>query len=762
MELNLARFNTNSISKILLLTVCLSGFAFAGFGVIRGRVLDKTTGLSLAGANVIVEGTDNGCATGTDGTFALTNLQPGEVRLIVSMIGYGSARQTCVLYPNSVSEVYFALESIILETGQNITVIGRSGENLTVEQYRNANLTSTEDMIARLEGVNLITRGNFAQEPIFRGLSGGQVNITIDGMKCFGACTDRMDPVSSYIEVDALNSVELGQGALALENGATIGGSLNMTHSRPEFMITPTTNWSVRAEAQTAIKGQKTACSWARNNPGWGLIINATYRRAGDYTSGQGQQIPFTAYEKINYNLGLLKRLSDRSEFYLDFIGDDAFDVGYAALPMDVGYAQMRLLGLSTLTTGIRPWWPRFEIKVYGNFVNHWMDDSKRDSLFMNMHMDMPGFTRTAGAYADAVFIPADGQLLQVRSEFYRSTYYADMVMYPIGSSPMEMVTWPGVVRWNAGQYLEYQLALQQHMTMKAALRYDVFWSEVTDPTGQEELHIAYPNDPLQRVDHLFTGNLFLDYRINPAWQTTVAIASGQRIPTITEAYGYYLYVAFDGYLYSGNPNLKPERSLQLEWRNRVETDWFDVGINLYRYNLVDYIFGAVNPDGIDVHYAKGWKDYQNSGNAFIHGLELSVLSELDWHWSVFGGLSYETGRLTDLNDNLPMIPPLSIHGAIKYRRYPWWIQLETKWNAAQPDYSLTSGENATAAYLIIGLRSEYVLTDGIKINVGIDNLMNNSYHDHLDWADVPRPGRNIYLSIAIDDNLFNYIKREL
>ena len=56
--------------------------------------------------------------------------------------------------------------------------------------------TSTEKVLQSVPGVNMIRRGNFAQEPTIRGLNAAQINVTIDGMMVFGACTDKMDPVS--------------------------------------------------------------------------------------------------------------------------------------------------------------------------------------------------------------------------------------------------------------------------------------------------------------------------------------------------------------------------------------------------------------------------------------------------------------------------------------------------------------------------------------------------------------------------------------
>ncbi len=78
---------------------------------------------------------------------------------------------------------------------------------------------STDKILNEMGGVSMIKRGNYAWEPGIRGLNNGQINTTIDGMAIFGACTDRMDPVSSYIEPSNLKSIAISYG----NNESTIG-----------------------------------------------------------------------------------------------------------------------------------------------------------------------------------------------------------------------------------------------------------------------------------------------------------------------------------------------------------------------------------------------------------------------------------------------------------------------------------------------------------------------------------------------------------
>ena len=57
-------------------------------GKITGTVTDATTGESLIGVNVIVEGTMLGAASDIEGYFVILNVSPGKYNLKASYIGY--------------------------------------------------------------------------------------------------------------------------------------------------------------------------------------------------------------------------------------------------------------------------------------------------------------------------------------------------------------------------------------------------------------------------------------------------------------------------------------------------------------------------------------------------------------------------------------------------------------------------------------------------------------------------------------------------
>ena len=59
--------------------------------------------------------------------------------------------------------------------------------------------------------------------------------VTIDGMRIFGACTDKMDPVTSYVEVSNLSEATISSGQQGSCHGNTIGGSIDLKRSQRQF-----------------------------------------------------------------------------------------------------------------------------------------------------------------------------------------------------------------------------------------------------------------------------------------------------------------------------------------------------------------------------------------------------------------------------------------------------------------------------------------------------------------------------------------------
>ncbi|MBR5643587.1 MAG: hypothetical protein IKW77_05335, partial [Salinivirgaceae bacterium] len=71
---------------------------------------------------------------------------------------------------------------------------------------------SIDEHIGNLRNVAMVRRGSYAWEPVVNNMPTERLSTTIDGMKIFYACTDKMDPVTSYVESGNLQTISLNSG----------------------------------------------------------------------------------------------------------------------------------------------------------------------------------------------------------------------------------------------------------------------------------------------------------------------------------------------------------------------------------------------------------------------------------------------------------------------------------------------------------------------------------------------------------------------
>ena len=89
------------------------------YGVtIKGRVFDSTTKSPLIGANVIIDGTNSGAATDSEGNYTINDLLKGDYSLTVSYMGFKTFQKSFTLTNNQtpVIDIKMDPEAIKMET----------------------------------------------------------------------------------------------------------------------------------------------------------------------------------------------------------------------------------------------------------------------------------------------------------------------------------------------------------------------------------------------------------------------------------------------------------------------------------------------------------------------------------------------------------------------------------------------------------------------------------------------------------------------
>lgn len=163
-------------------------------GIVKGRVLDKSTNEPLIGATVKSEETNTGAATNIDGNFAFS-LMEGTQKISVSYIGYVD---TCivvnVLPENGVTELAILMTPNVTSLSEVVvTMVARKDtETAMIEEEKNSDVVQTgvsaqqiaktqdkdaSEVIRRVPGISIID-DKFV---MVRGLSQRYNNVWLNG-----------------------------------------------------------------------------------------------------------------------------------------------------------------------------------------------------------------------------------------------------------------------------------------------------------------------------------------------------------------------------------------------------------------------------------------------------------------------------------------------------------------------------------------------------------------------------------------------------
>jgi hypothetical protein len=203
-------------------------------GKIAGRIVEQGTGEPLAGANILIEGTQLGAAADADGFYYVLNLRPGNYTVKAMMVGYATVvSENVKVSVNQTTKLDFTLQSEAFE-GETITVVAErpvvqldvssSQKIIDVEQIQSRPLENFEELLAVETGITLAA----SQEGTGFIVRGGQLNetdITIDGLS---TRNERNQQPMTNLSLTAIKEVELLTGGFQAEYGDIRSGMITV------------------------------------------------------------------------------------------------------------------------------------------------------------------------------------------------------------------------------------------------------------------------------------------------------------------------------------------------------------------------------------------------------------------------------------------------------------------------------------------------------------------------------------------------------
>lgn len=709
-------------------------------------LMDQSTQLPIVNAHILDSSGIVITTTDEAGVFEI-NPQKNKV-IIIRSIGYLSSN-----FETTDLDKIVYLAPMIFEMEKELIIEGQTAENNDIFSYHHhATHQDMDRFLNGIDGVSMIQRGAFAWEPAVRGQSDQRMNLVIDGMAVFKACVDKMDPITSYVEVNNLSKVKVDKsGSNVAENG---NGNVTVNVITQKAGYEPLeVNLETAFQAPNQYQAYRLHASGSDSRNIHALRFSGSYKSSGNIQAGNSKEIQNTQFEKLNLNLYYRYNLASKHSLELNYITDKAYDVGYPALLMD---ATQALADIGRLQFNFADNEQAFRFKtavLYANTIRHSMDDYGRDvanrTVMRGMYMPMYGETKTFGAKLNG-----EAKIIEHSTKWFFDAFtseaFGDMKMESLDPSIADMLVYnmDEIHTRNVSLGLRQQLQLSEKMNLKLDKSIRFKSVQTTSDSYASFFEGLYKRELNPRNRVLLSGSGSLFWMINNKWSLSNTLVYSERMGNHMELFGHYVYNYTDGFFYDGNPWLDTERTINLDINSTWKTDNHSLSVSLFTKRYFNYIDGIVSEDISNNDFQ--FKQYANVGDALMMGGELRTINNIISRFRIENRVSYIYAQNIELDEPLPLIPPLHGNFMLTYSSGNNLIGFDLDWAANQNRIAaISSIEDKTKGFIVMGINLERKWLNGnLATILEVNNLTDHYYHQHTSIGNIPQQGFNIMLTL--------------
>ncbi|MHB1688673.1 MAG: TonB-dependent receptor [Ignavibacteriaceae bacterium] len=799
---------------IILFFFIINNISFAQ-STLSGKITDSKDNSPLSGASVYIPDIKIGAVSKADGTYEIKDIPNGTYLLEVSYLGYLSQSKEMTI--NNDKTVNFTLEQSSIEM-QEVVVTGvpSATEQLSnpvpvsvVGQNSFLETTSNNiiDALKNSPGVSEITEGPAISKPIIRGLGYNRVVVINDGIRQEGEQFG--DEFGIEIDPYTVYKVEIMRGPASLSYGSdAMAGVINML----SFPTLP--------EGQ--IKGN-IITNYQTNN---GLYSGSAY------LAGNNNNITWDArYTYLN------------SHAYQDKYDGYVFNSGYGESNFKGSIGISRSWGYSRLTLS------SFDLKLgiveggrdsaTGQFTRHVLASDGSDSAAIVNNSDLTTYdhnmiihqhVRHYKAVLDNSIAIGDGRLgarlgfqQNNRQEandvtignVYNIYYFLNTFNYDVrytlpeknqlefsfGANGMQQASQNKGLLFLVPEYQLFDVGVFaigkktfDKLSIAGGLRFD------NRSLHGDDLYLDSSgvrlNGPAPDAVHRFTaynsnfpgisGSIGAAYNFTKTIYGKLNLSRGFRAPNIAESGSNGIH---DGtpFYEIGDPNLKPESSLQLDVTLGYNSNNVTAELTAFDNNIDNYIFpvklaSVSGGDSIstDVMTKMSGPTFKYiSGNAVISGAELTLnIHPQDAQWfhfdNTFSMLSAIQKDQPDSTKYLPYTPPYKFVSGVEFNAKSLgdifknaYFRLDVEHYFKQDKiYYKFGNETVTPAYTLlnVGIGADIISDNRTLFSLYIygSNILDEAYQSNMSRLKYGDPnnvtgrigvyemGRNISFKILV------------
>ncbi len=737
--------------------------AHAQESVINGKITDRNNN-PLEHVIVKLQDSENFTETNQKGTFQIAAKLDEEA--LISHMNYKTKTITLT------SDIIIVLEEVTIELNNIIVKANPFGDIAQSDIIYDDIKATTQprnvsDLFKDIPGFGIQKRGAYASEPFFRAFKYEQLNVQYDGgMKILNACPNRMDPITTHVIPEEIERIEIIRGPFTVRFGQNYGGIINMV-SKSSNNQKDGFSGNIETGFETNGSNFTTRGSLVYNKDKFDIELNGSYRNYGDYTDGNGTEVP-SSFKSTDYSIKLGYNPADNQRLRFTWRQSFGKDIDHAGLMMDSPYDDSYLAGLDYKITDISNLISAFTFKGFYSYVDHLMTNEDRPSfkateassnVFATVYGGKTELTLTPSEKLN-IFTGLDANFIAREGDRIRIVKIMNGNPLPEPMTKVDKI-WQDSEVNDVGVFAEGKYKITDNTIVTAGLRSDFISTSINDPE-QDFLDLYGVNGKIKDQSEVnLSGNLSLAYKVNQTeWQ--FAFGRGIRTASMIERYINHFNVGSDPYEYVGNPYLDPEINNQFEISVNQRFDQIEFGATVFYSFLNDYITAVVDESlprkfmpTVPPVYAKR---FVNVDKAMQTGFELFFNYHLTSSLSFLSDLSYTYGENKDFDEPLPQITPLTAHLSLNYDKEKYWFNFKSRLVDNQDRISETFKETETPGFATFDFSAGFKPLKGFTVGAAVLNIFDKAYYEHLNFSyknsnilsgRIYEPGRNftIYLN---------------
>ncbi|WP_179994481.1 TonB-dependent copper receptor [Acinetobacter sp. YH1901136] len=572
--------------------------------------------------------------------------------------------------------------------------------------------TDGADYLQSIVGFSAVNSGAGTNGDVtFRGMFGSRIKILTDGSENLGACPSRMDSPTSYISPESFDEITVIKGPQTVQYANTGSAATVLFERKPE-RFGEGQNYRGQASVLMGSFGRLDHnVEAAAGDEHKYIRLNANRSVADSYKDGNGTTVP-SDWERWNADLALGWTPDENTWLELTGGRGDA-EVIYAGRTMDGSEFDRESLGLRVEKKNITDVIKKIEAQVNYSFNDHVMDN-----------------------FSLREFNPAGGMMHPMANNVARKTLNARMAVTHEWDK-VDFVT--GVDTQNnehsgrKGRMNSYKnLPRTVDMEFQSYGGFGELGYQFNDQnklvTGVriDQVEVDAVQTAQQRKETLPSGFIRLENQ-HPHHdaKTYVGLGYVERMPDYWE-----LFTPKSG---NGNPNtfknIDTEKTLQLDFGYQHEHGAFSSWASAYAGLINDYIL---------TKYTSMTDAHTRNVDATIAGAEVGMGYQFTDALQADVSAMYAWGENTTDNTPLPQISPLEGRLNLRYVQDRYTLGALLRVVDGQSRISKDEGNivgydvKESSGFGVLSLNGSYNLNKSVDVSVGVDNVLDKTYTEHL------------------------------